>query len=109
MKRKIIAAFAALTIMATPVSATNIRIFSSDSLTREILESRTPDDVIIEVVIGKVLDSAGNGVTSENEYISYRDVGNAHEGNLVFTIMEYNNNNYVDDIVERYDFVIDID
>lgn len=89
-------------------------IVDSSMLTAEILEHRTEHDVlIIERVVGYVTDRNGNGkvlnTNGDFNYINYKYVREPiTTGTVVLTYLIYNpNNNYVDDIVNRFDFVID--
>lgn len=97
----------------------SISIYDTDELFSDtkILENRTESDsVIIERVVGMVTNrnQKGDGVilnTSDitHNYISYRNVDfETHDGTIILTYFVYNpNTNYIDDIIERYDFVLD--
>lgn len=67
----------------------------------------------IEKIYGKVLDSEGNGVVTnysdpDHSYINYSCVENAHAGDEILTYLIYNpNSNYCDDVIDRFDRVID--
>ena len=92
-------------------------IYDTDELTAEILENRTKQDsIIIERVIGMVTnrEQDGDGIvlnTSDTvyNYISYRSVDfETCDGTIILTYFVYNpGTDYVDDIMERYDFVLD--
>lgn len=92
-------------------------IYDTDELTAEILENRTQQDsIIIERVIGMVTnrEQDGDGIVlnttdAEHNYISYRSVDfETCEGTIILTYFVYNpGTDYVDDIMERYDFVLD--
>lgn len=89
-------------------------IIDSSMLTADILEHRTEHDVlIVERVVGYVTDRDSNGKVlnsnGEFNYISYKYVREPITvGTVVLTYLIYNpNNNYVDDIVNRFDFIID--
>lgn len=91
------------------------KIYRSYELTNEILTNRK-GEIIVEVVIGKCINSeSGDGVElgKENDYynyISYKNVGGVKTNDIVCSYMIYNpDNNYEDDIIERYDFIIDSD
>ena len=87
-------------------------IFDASELTMEMLESRTPEVVIIERCIsivtnkhedgdGKMLNYKGNG------YYIKHDAG-YEDGTIMLTYFIYNpNTQYYDDIIERYDYVLD--
>ena len=89
-------------------------LYDASVLDADILESRK-GTVIVERCIGLVTetDNEMHGIilnaNDENyNYIGYSNcTENLCEGTMVLTYFVYNaNNNYVDDIVERYDFVI---
>lgn len=89
-----------------------IVVYDCSELTAEILESRK-GTTIIERCIGLVTDKeAGDGrilnTTSEGDYISYRRVYHPKtEGTVILSYMVYgSDNNHIDDIVERYDFIL---
>lgn len=88
-----------------------IEVVDSPDLTDEMLESRN-GKLLIERVIGEVLDDKGNGmvygVDPDYNYISYRYVEGANKGDVVCSYFVYNpDSNGVDDVVARYDYVID--
>lgn len=90
-------------------------IYDASELTPHILEDRVDTNtVVIERCIGVVTDKeTGDGIIlnySGGYYISYRNTPNIQKGSIVISYMIYNpNNNFVDDIIERYDFVITLD
>ena len=75
-----------------------------DRLT-DILENRN-GKIIIEISEGVVLDAVGNGADSLGNYIKY---GNSFSvGDIMQSVFVYNpENNSVDDIVYRYDYLIE--
>lgn len=88
-----------------------IQEYNTGDLTAEILENRN-GDIIIEKAIGKVLNDNGDGkilnTKSKNNYISYRSVKDAKAGDIILTYFLYNpDNNAVDDILYRFDYIID--
>lgn len=89
-----------------------IRVIDSEDLTMEMLQNRK-GTVIIEKVIGVVNDKDGNGkvLNAKNPdyfYISYKSVPKADVGDVILTYFMYNpDNNIEDDIMERFDFIID--
>ena len=89
-----------------------ISVFWSEDLTTEILENRH-DALIIEKVIGVVIDENGNGevlnpVDPDFNYISYASVSGVTTGDVVMTLFVYNPaTDAVDDIIDRVDFIID--
>ena len=88
----------------------HISIINSYDLTIEKLQSRN-GKLIIEVVIGQVdnfVTGAGHQLDNPNYYISYKGVEGISNGNIICTYFIYNpENNYEDDIMYRYDYIID--
>lgn len=86
-------------------------LYDASDLTTEILENRK-GTVIVERCIGIVTetDDIKHGIilNDNNSYISYNNLEEKlYEGTIVVTYFVYNaDNNYIDDIIERYDFVI---
>lgn len=91
-------------------SKDNIEIINSCDLTIEELQSRN-GKLIIEVVIGQVdnfVTGAGHVLDNPDFYISYSSVEGISNGNIICTYFIYNpENNYEDDIMYRYDYIID--
>lgn len=89
-----------------------IEIVDSSELTMEMLQNRN-GKIIIEKCIGIVTDDDGNGkVMNANnpdyDYIGYKGVENIDFGDVILTYFIYNpDTNYVDDILYRFDFIID--
>ena len=89
-----------------------IQIVNSDDLTMEMLQNRK-GTIIIEKCIGMMTDAEGNGrvlncANPDYYYISYKSVKNANIGDIILTYFVYNpDNNIEDDIIERFDFIID--
>lgn len=86
-----------------------ITMYDTANLDAETLENRN-GTLIIERCIGKCADEYGNGYVLDlpDEYISYRNVENVNPGDVVLTYFIYNpDTNYVDDIMYRYDYVLD--
>ena len=84
------------------------QIYNSSDLTEDILANRQ-GKIIIEKCVGTVTDDEKNGVIqnadSDYNYISYADV-DCIKGDTVITYLIYNpNTNYIDDVVERFDFI----
>ena len=88
----------------------HIEIINSYDLTIEELQSRN-GKLIIEVVIGQVdnfVTGAGHQLDNPNYYISYKGVEGISNGHIICTYFIYNpENNYEDDIMYRYDYIID--
>ena len=88
----------------------HIEIINSCDLTIEELQSRN-GKLIIEVVIGQVdnfVTGAGHILDNPDYYISYKGVEGISNGNIICTYFIYNpENNYEDDIMYRYDYIID--
>ncbi len=90
-----------------------IVVYDSSELSAEILENRL-GQTVVERCIGIVKDvDTGEGILLNTEdpnfnFISYRGVYRPiSNGSVVLSYMVYSSyNNSVDDIVERYDFVI---
>lgn len=86
-------------------------LYDASELTSEVLENRC-GSLIIERCIGIVTDADfGDGrllnFDDGGYYISYSDVNGIRDGSIVLSYMVYNpNNNYIDDIMERYDYLI---
>lgn len=87
-----------------------IEIVDTSQLTIEALENRG-DKLIIERVIGVVTDAdTGMGYVIDNPdfYISYASVAGISDGDVICTYFIYNpGNSYIDDIVNRFDYIID--
>jgi hypothetical protein len=96
------------------------KVFATDDLTAEILQNRVGCGyVIVEKLISVCLNETGDGRVintkkRNNNYVSFRRTYDyctgkrIHKGDVVLTYLIYNpNNNYIDDIVERVDYIID--
>lgn len=86
-----------------------MKVYKSDELTEDILINRQ-GKLIIEMALGKCIDGeSGAGVSLyDNSYIAYNNVVEVKTGDIVCSYFIYNpETNYIDDIVGRYDFVID--
>ena len=87
-----------------------IEIIDSPDLTMEMLEGRN-GKLIIEQVVGKVTDAetgAGYIIGYPEYYIGYARVDGIKNGDVVCSYMIYNpDNNYEDDILIRFDYIID--
>lgn len=92
-------------------------ILDTEDMTTDILENRKDNGVlVIERAIGMVTnkEKAGDGIIlnasdKDHNYISYRSVDfETNDGTIILTYFIYNpNTNYFDDVIERYDFVLD--
>ena len=91
-------------------SIATVRTYNAEDLTGEILRNRN-GDIIIEKMIGTVTNRKGDGRlmgVGKYNYISYKGVKGIRKGDVVLTVVIYNPaNNYEDDIVERFDYIID--
>ena len=87
-----------------------VREYYTEELSYDILANRG-DDIIVEKTIGIVMDNRKNGKilgAKEYNYISYRKVKGARKGDTILTICIYApNSKGEDDIVERFDYIID--
>lgn len=85
-----------------------MEIINTAELTAETLENRN-GDIIVERVLGIVID-AKNGLGYElhnGNHISYKNVLGISNGDVICTYLVYNpETNIIDDIVDRYDYVI---
>ena len=89
------------------------KVYETDEITGDMLEHRN-GALICELCVGIVTDAqSGDGRvinTKENyfNYISYRGFDQPYyDGTVVVTYLVYNpENNYVDDVIDRYDFVL---
>jgi hypothetical protein len=86
-------------------------IWDSSQLSAEILENRN-GNLIIERVVGIVLNDAGDGKVLNTDdpyynYISYRCIGNFRTGDIVVTYLYYNpETGYIDDVIYRSDWTV---
>lgn len=90
------------------------KLYDASELSAEILENRN-GMVIVERCIGFVTNkTTGDGkvlnpYNKDADYIAYRSVTDQkyYDGTVFISYMIYNpENNYIDDITERYDFVL---
>lgn len=94
----------------------DFELCNSSELTTDKLEKRN-GYTIVERCIGMVTNETyGDGVIlnqydNGRNYISYKTISEKyHKGTMVLSYMIYNKNtNYIDDIAERFDFVISRD
>lgn len=92
----------------------NVKVYDSSEITLDLLENRE-GKTIVERCYGVVLDmETGDGriinaADGAGNYISYRSVYQTHDENsIMLTYLVYNpENNYCDDIIIRYDFVLE--
>jgi hypothetical protein len=98
---------------AESYATTTIEIWETDDLTLDKIVTRQDRDaLVIERLVGVVLNDAGDGRvlnTTDDyyNYISYSSVPGARTGDIVVTYCFYNPENDVeDDIIERYDTII---
>lgn len=89
-----------------------IEVYDSSELTLEMLQNRN-GKIIIEKCIGMVTSPEGDGkvlnyTNPDYYYINYSGVENIREGTIVLTYFIYDpDTNYEDDILERFDYIID--
>ena len=98
---------------AESYTTATIEIWKTDDLTLDAIVTRQGRDaLVIERLVGVVLNDAGDGRvlnTTDDyyNYISYSSVPGARTGDIVVTYCFYNPENDVeDDIIERYDTII---
>lgn len=92
----------------------NVKVYDASEITPDILENRE-GKTVVERCYGVVLDmETGDGriinaADGAGNYISYRSVYQTHDENsIMLTYLVYNpENNYCDDIIIRYDFVLE--
>jgi hypothetical protein len=102
------------------------KVYNSADLTEERLLNRK-GDLIIEKVYGVVINAEGEGKVLEtqedfkkahnrdydtmaehNYYIDYKDTAEAKEGDIILSFIIYNPDTfYKDDIVARFDYIMD--
>lgn len=90
----------------------HLRVYNLKDLDFDVLTHRN-GDLIIEKCIGVCTSDEGDGrildLQDENFfYISYRRVRDVHEGDTILSYFLYNpDTNYEDDVLERFDYIID--
>ncbi len=87
----------------------SFELYNTSDLSLEMLENRMEwsEKVIVEKTIGKVLDDDLNG-EAEDFYINYSCVPGVKAGDEVISYFVYNPaTNYCDDIIERYDVIVE--
>ena len=94
--------------VTTPALAKDIKYYDSYEITEELLTSRTPDTLIVEKIVGIVMNENGDGralnaLDPEFNYISYSGLG-YEPMDIVMTLVTYNpDTQYIDDIIVRQD------
>ncbi len=118
MKKLIVAAFLAVSLFGGKTEKTTledfnkVQVIDSEDLSMDILYNRD-GKIIIEKCIGKCVDEKGNGKIincrdKDYDYISYRYVDGVKSGDTIITYFIYNpENNAEDDIIERFDYIVD--
>lgn len=89
-----------------------IKYYGTDEITYDILVNRTPDTIIVEKVVGVVLNAeTGDGRVLNTEdpvynYINYGGLG-LNDMDIVVTFDIYNpETQYEDDVIQRLDFKV---
>ena len=84
-------------------------VIDSNKLTHKMLVTRKKKHIMyIEICKGTVKNKKKDGRLSNGSYISYKKVKGCHKGDKIMTYCVYNPfTNYDDDIIERWDFIID--
>lgn len=88
-----------------------VQEYWTDELDGETIWNRG-DSILVEKLIGVCIDDEGNGeiinpYNPDFNYISYDSVEGVSKGNVVLTVYIYAPNGGEDDIVDRFDFIID--
>lgn len=89
-----------------------MEMYETSELTEETLTNRY-GKIVVEKVVGKVTNYKLDGkILNKNpeygDYISYKRVDGAKEGDVVLTYFIYNPfTNEIDDVLTRLDFIID--
>lgn len=110
MNYSTMSAHGARTINDNVIEFGNIKIYAVSSL-EDFEEFKTAVEhrngkFIIEILKGTVIDSEGNGIDCCGYYTHY-DNTRFSKGDNIKTVFVYNPcNNYLDDIVSRYDIII---
>lgn len=90
-----------------------ISVYDTDDLTTEILTNRRANGkLIIERIFGEVVNAeTGEGRIFSNQgdfYINYSRVKGIRNGDIIMTLDIYNpDTDYEDDIIDRFDYIID--
>lgn len=80
------------------------QLYDSSELTEDILANRQ-GKLIIEKCVGTVTDDEKNGSLEDGSYISYESV-DCTKGDTITTYLIFNpDTNYVDDVIERFDYI----
>lgn len=86
-----------------------IRFVSEGKLTRRMLLARKAKRIVyVERIVGKVVNSNMDGLTTNGHYMSYRSLrGYVHKGDEVVTYCVYNPfSKAIDDVIDRFDVVL---
>lgn len=75
---------------------------------RQLLSRKTNRIVYVERIVGKVINSNMDGLTTNGHYMSYRSLrGYAHKGDEVVTWCVYNPfSRAIDDVIDRFDVIL---
>ena len=80
------------------------QLYDSSELTEDMLANRQ-GKLIIEKCVGTVTDDEKNGSLEDGSYISYESV-DCTKGDTITTYLIFNpDTNYVDDVIERFDYI----
>lgn len=92
-------------VIPTETETDNIcQLYDSSELTEDILANRQ-GKLIIEKCVGEVTDDEKNGSLEDGSYISYESV-DCTKGDTITTYLIFNpDTNYVDDVIERFDYI----
>lgn len=82
-----------------------VYVVDSEDVYPQFLWERKNNFICVEVIRGECINDAGDGVTSDGYYISYKRVAGHKAGARYTTYCVYANNNYEDDIRIRVDYL----
>lgn len=85
-----------------------VKFYDTGDIDEYIIVTRQDKkQVVVERVTGIVVDDEKNGEDENGHYISYQGLAGIHKGSKVVSYLVYNPNTYwLDDIIERFDVVV---
>lgn len=101
-------AFDCYTKIINKATKNYIKILQTDKVTNKVLTNRKDKYIVIEIIVGKVINNKKDGKILNTKdtyynYISYNGIKGLKKGDKVLTICVFANNNYEDDIAFRFD------